>query len=443
MKPNYQEKFERLSPQTLFSHLDGSQQLQLRMMAHRYGFSLQELKNTVDATIDLEMWGERNLVDCWRGWEAESNLVGREFKKQAFAKLDALLLKFKQQPTRYQGKPELPLAYRRSKVEVGRSQDQDKIFGMCPVQSTKTVCCNLRTIDAVKNCGFGCSYCSIQTMFTKEEVQFDLNFSEKLNQIALDANRYYHIGTGQSSDAMMWGNSHGVLDAMFGFARKWPNALIEFKTKSKKVKYFVEKQVPYNVVCSWSVNPDKVVNNEEHLTASFEERLKAARRIADRGIKVAFHLHPMVYYQGYREDYLAMVFEITRRFNPDEVLFVSFGTLTYPKPIIKKIRSHKIQSKILQMEMVLNPEGKMTYPDHIKVKLFGLGFQAFKPWHGKVFFYLCMEQPKFWLKTFGSVYASNEEFEQDFYRRVWPKLDSGTGGLDSDKTNQVYARRGC
>lgn len=76
------------------------------------------------------------------------------------------------------------------------------------------------------------------------------------------------------------------------------------------------------------------------------------------------------------------------------------------------------------MEMVQNPEGKMTYPDHVKNRLFDLGYQAFRSWHGKVFFYLCMEEPKFWLNTFGTVYESNEEFEQDFYRIVWPKLDA-------------------
>ncbi|MFC1664876.1 radical SAM protein [Pseudomonadota bacterium] len=438
MKQNYQEKFERLSPHTLLGRLDSTQQLQLRKIAFRYGFTLQELKKAANASIDLEMWGEPKLIDCWWNWEAESKLKGREFKKYAFTRLDQLLQEFKQQPTRYQNKPLLPLAYRRSKVEVGRSREQDKIFGMCPVQSQKTVCCNLRTIDAVKNCGFGCTYCSIQTMFTKEEVQFDVNFAEKLDQIELDQNRRYHIGTGQSSDALMWGNSHGVLDHMFTFARKWPNALIEFKTKSKKIKYFIEKQVPFNIVCSWSVNPEQVVNNEEHLTSSLEERLQAARKVADRGVKVAFHLHPMIYYQGFREDYICMIYEITRRFSPDEVLFVSFGTLTYPKPIIEKIRSHKIQSKILQMDMVPNPEGKMTYPDHIKEQLFELGYRAFQPWHGEVFFYLCMEEPKFWRKTFGSVYASNEDFEQDFYGKVWPKL-----GSDLADISQANADRSC
>lgn len=38
--------------------------------------------------------------------------------------------------------------------------------------------------------------------------------------LTLDATKTYHIGTGQSSDSLMWGNRSGVLDALFAFARK-------------------------------------------------------------------------------------------------------------------------------------------------------------------------------------------------------------------------------
>ena len=32
------------------------------------------------------------------------------------------------------------------------------VLGWCPVASPKTVCCNLRTLDAVQGCGMGCSW---------------------------------------------------------------------------------------------------------------------------------------------------------------------------------------------------------------------------------------------------------------------------------------------
>ncbi|NIV72697.1 MAG: hypothetical protein GWN44_08470, partial [Calditrichae bacterium] len=74
--------------------------------------------------------------------------------------------------------------------------------------------------------------------------------------------------------------------------------MLEFKTKSNNIRYFLENETPNNIVCSWSLNTSVIIENEEHFTASLEQRLQAARTIADYGIKVAFHFHPLVYYQG-------------------------------------------------------------------------------------------------------------------------------------------------
>ena len=106
------------------------------------------------------------------------------------------------------------------------------IVGRCPVASDETVCCNLYTIDAVENCGFGCNYCTIQT-FYDDQVLFDSKLPEKLKKLDFDPDRFYHLGTGQSSDSLMWGNQHRILDSLRDFAEENPNVLLELKTKSK------------------------------------------------------------------------------------------------------------------------------------------------------------------------------------------------------------------
>ena len=60
--------------------------------------------------------------------------------------------------------------------------------------------------------------------------------------------------------------------------------------------------------------------------------------MADRGIGVAFHFHPMVYYDSWREDYGSLATAVTEGFLPEEVLFLSMGSLTFIKPVIKAIR---------------------------------------------------------------------------------------------------------
>jgi spore photoproduct lyase len=295
------------------------------------------------------------------------------------------------------------------------------IWGMCPVASEKTVCCNLRTIDAVENCVFGCSYCAVQTFYT-DRIVFDDRFAEKLRAIDLDPDRFYHFGTGQSSDSLAWGNKHGILDALIEFAAARPNLLLELKTKSDNVRDLLARDLPANVVCSWSLNPRVVVENEEHFTASLERRLTAARAVADRGVGVAFHFHPMVYYDCWEADYTELARDVMGRFDPAEIAFVSFGSVTLIKPVIRKLRERGSATRIHQMDLVPDPHGKLTCSDEVKVRMFSTMWDAFLPWRDEVFFYLCMEKASIWERSFGFVHPSNEEFEAGFGRAVMPKL---------------------
>jgi len=420
---NLEDKWEKRLQGTLFHRLQEEHKRKLQTLYNKYAFTHQELRKIIEVMIDFQMWDEGDYFEFWSRCEDEMDLSKRENKSKALKKLDEYILGIKSKETEYYKIPELPVEYKRTKVErLSEYDEKDKIMGLCPVASKKTVCCNLQTLDAVKNCGFGCSYCAIQTMFTGDSVYFDKNFKSKLEKIEFDRSRLYHVGTGQSSDALMWGDSNGILEDLFGFARKWPNVLLEFKTKSRNVNYLVKSEVPKNIFCTWTINPNSVIQNEEHLTASFEDRVGAARKLADKGIRVGFHFHPMVYFKGWKEEYQGVIEKITSIFTPEEVAFVSFGTLTFPRPIIKKIRNYNIKSKILQMPMVSNPEGKLTYPDEIKEQLFCWGYRCFSSWHKNVFFYLCMEEEKFWRSTFGEVFSSNEVFEETLLKSVSEKM---------------------
>lgn len=413
-------KFEADAAQTLYPLLDAADQAFIRGLAKRHRLTHQELRQLAEAARDLQMWQEESLRDWWARHEQTSPLSGVQFKKEMLRRLRRRMESLKHDAKSYPANglktPNPP------KLRLTQKRSDRKIMGMCPVASEETVCCNLRTIDAVQNCGFGCSYCTIQTFYS-DAVAFDSDFREKLMALELEPERFYHIGTGQSSDSLMWGNRHGMLDDLCAFARRHPQILLELKTKSRNVRYFLKHDVPRNVVCSWSLNTPAIIDNEERFTADLENRLAAARRVADRGVGIAFHFHPMVYYDQWAEDYRQLAERVLEGFDADEVMFISFGSVTFIKPVIKAIRKRGGESKILQMDLVRDPKGKLTYPDDIKEAMFSAMYEDFAPWHDDVFFYLCMEKEKFWHRTFGFVYPDNATFERAFGEAVMVKLE--------------------
>ena len=413
-------KVKLLKNDGTYSSLSDKNKLFLETISSKYKFSYQELRQLSVISADFSMWKSKSVKDCIVEIESEksTNLHKKDILKILVSRWNDL----KNSKTQYESQNS-KTRERPAPRKVTVSDSQNEVFGMCPVASEKTVCCNLMTIDAVQGCSLGCSYCSIQTFYTDGKISIDKNLAEKLSKIPLDPNKNYHIGSGQSSDSLAIGNREGVLDAQLEFARKNSNIILEFKTKSSNIDHLVRTDIPKNVFVSWSLNPQLFIDNEEHGTASLDQRISSARRLSDKGVLIGFHFHPIVYYENYEKDYSDVVRKVMATFEPSEIAMISMGTLTFIKPAIQKLRSSGLSSKVLQIPMA-DAVGKSSYTREIKAEIFNHVYSAFHHWHDRVFFYLCMEESAVWESVFGEYYSSNTEFENALFESVHSKMYS-------------------
>ena len=418
---NYTIKFKSFENNSLFKKLDKRHQEFIREISIKLRLTFQEFRTVVHASRDLSMWGEGELKSWWTENANEFDFTSVNDKKNILVNLQTYLDDLKKQEKKYTNPGLFKPTYRKQNRIITNETDKT-IHGMCPVASEKTICCNLHTIDSVVNCVFGCSYCTIQTFYGKD-ILIQKDIKEKLDAIPIDPNRFYHFGTGQSSDSLAWGNRNDILDAHCHFAAKNPNILMEFKTKSNNINYFLETQIPENIVCSWSLNTPVIIETEEHFTATLEERISSARALANKGIKVAFHFHPLVWHEDWNKGYAKIARRLMSEFDTSEVLFISFGSITLIKPVIQKIRDLGNPTKTLQMEFEKDPHGKLTYPDHLKIKMFKHMYDVFKPWRENIFFYLCMEKASIWEESLNYVYDNNDDFERDFGKQTMSKIE--------------------
>jgi spore photoproduct lyase len=404
-------------------------------IAGEYRLSVQEIRFLCDVAADLEMWGCGPIEKRWHEPDSQ-RYRGRSRARKAVA-----ILRDEWDALKQEGPEYVDLGSAKADVLSTASGNgtfkhrpaRGSLLGRCPVASPKTRCCNLLTLDAVLGCGYGCTYCSIQTFAGGGEIVFRSDLEERLvlleaelrsGSVAEDPGsdatgfepsggrlrRLYHIGTGQSSDSLMFGNRHGLLDRLCAFADRNPDIILEFKTKSAAADPLTRAVPPRNVIAGWTLNPHAVITVEEPLTASLDARLVAARTAADNGIAVGFHFHPIIPFRGWRDVYADLYRRVMDSFSPEEVVMVSFGTVTLIKPVIRSLRVLKPRSRILQLPLT-DAAGKLSIPLELKQDLFSHAYEAFAPWHGSVFFYLCMEDPVLWKPVFGYEYRSNEEFE--------------------------------
>lgn len=414
----FEEKFQKAIEGSSFLSLCQEIRQQIKVLAKERGFTFQQILQLITIASDLTQWGGTTFIQLIEQLEQQEI----DDKKRYFQALQDLYQKVRDSEKDYRRFPcPAPAARPLKMIETA---DDSKILGKCPVASDKTRCCNLWTLDAIKNCGFDCSYCSIQSFYYDDSIYLQSNIEEKLKALELDPQKRYHIGTGQSSDSLLWGNKFGLLEKLFAFAKKHPNVILELKSKSANTRELLSLDIPANVITTWSLNTPTIIANEEHHTASLDQRLEAAKSLMDRGHLIGFHFHPMVIYQGHQAEYQALAERLVKIFDPKLIAMISLGTLTFIKPVLKKLRKRQMASKILQMPME-EIAGKYSYPLEMKRQLFSNFYQSFpKSWQEQIFFYLCMEDASLWPQVFGRSYSNNEDFEKEMMESYFQKIDA-------------------
>ena len=385
--------------------------------------SFQQRRMLREEAMDLALW---NLPgrdgDIRTIWPEEYDRSSKNEVRRIFTRVMAHLSELRRSPVDYSTfNPDYDFRGRKPDINTD-FLSPDRIMGRCPCprDGEQTRCCNLKTLDAVQQCAFACAYCSIQSFYSQNEIRVLSDLKQHLDNMVLEEGTW-HIGTGQSSDSLLLGDDYGTLTALKAFAEKHPDVIVELKTKSARTDW-ISMDLPCNIVSTWSLNAETPAAKEEHLAATPEARIKAARACADAGHPVGFHIHPMVFFEGWEKEYKNLVMALCDNIDPENAVMVGIGTLTFTKQNLRALRESGRPTRVTQMP--LSPiAGKFSYDLETKKKMFSYLYNCFpQDWKDKVFFYLCMEDPSLWEPCLGRSYSCNADFEADMKRHYFAKL---------------------
>jgi len=169
---------------------------------------------------------------------------------------------------------------RRGKFNLALSPYQGRMVEACPATRGMR-CCRYRVINLISGCPIDCSYCILQGYLNRPTIfiypELEKIFAEVKAELADDWEYPPRYGTGELSDSLaldhMTSFSHDLVKFFGSRQKNW----FEFKTKSANVDRLCElKPAPPNILVSWSVNPQAVIDTEERGAARLKERLAAA-----------------------------------------------------------------------------------------------------------------------------------------------------------------------
>jgi len=204
------------------------------------------------------------------------------------------------------------------------------------------------------------------------------------------------IGTGEFMDSLAIKELDDVNKELAKMIKEDGNAIIEFKTKSKRIQPMLNIPAHKNIVLSWSLNPQSVINTEEPLTASLQERLESAKNAAEHGYSIALHLDPIFMEDSLLDEYIDLIDKTMSAVPASKIRWLSMGGFRYTEELkLCMLEKSGLNRTYLSGEFIRCNDGKYRYPRYKRVKFYNAIGCAVKK-YGNIKTYMCMEDSDLW-----------------------------------------------
>ena len=289
----------------------------------------------------------------------------------------------------------------------------------CPGSSPGMVCCNYYVVNLSKNCIFDCSYCFLQDFLNNNPLQVAyVNIEDLLQELeevfTQFPDRTFRVGTGEITDSLALDSLVPYSKLLVPFFNKQKNAVLEFKTKSDCIDNLLDQADPTNVIVSWSINPQEVIDLEEKGTPSLENRLNAARLCAKKGYQIGFHLDPIILIPQWEDAYRGLV-EILFDFIPSsQIEWVSIGSFRYRSSLKPIIKSRHPKTLLFTGEHLPSKDGKYRYLRQLRNKAYETIQASLQEKSKELAIYFCMETKEIWEGVTGKTPRSDEKLDAFF-----------------------------
>lgn len=298
------------------------------------------------------------------------------------------------------GNQMMPDRFQQSDYAAESAVFKGEFWKPCPGTGDGYLCCGYQILSPQQGCGMYCRYCILQVYFERQcRVLFE-NYGDLEREVARKMAAWRGVvrfGTGEFTDSLFDEDVTGISRKIAATLAPYDNVVIEFKTKSANVATLHEIKRPRRAVIGFSVNTPRVIAMFEKDTASLEARLAAARQCESMGFHVAFHFDPIIWYDGWEEEYRSVVSAIYAQVkNPRAIAWCSMGGFR-TNPMLKKyLRTRHEHLPLFSGEMIIGKDGKLRYFRPYRAALYRTLLDEFEKHDPAVTLYLCMESMEVW-----------------------------------------------
>ncbi|EYE89067.1 radical SAM protein [Fervidicella metallireducens AeB] len=186
----------------------------------------------------------------------------------------------------------------------------------------------------VTGCPGSCEYCYLQTNqslkpFTRIYVNIEEILENVQKYIDINSPNITSFEIGSTCDPISVEHFTGSVRKTIDFFGKQKYGRLRLVTKFSAIDSLLDALHNKNTKIRFSLNSKYVIQNFEHNTDSLEERISASGKIYSAGYPLGFIIAPIMYYDGWKEQYIELLESLKSKIiNPDDAN-LSFELIQY------------------------------------------------------------------------------------------------------------------
>ena len=219
------------------------------------------------------------------------------------------------------------------------------------------------------NCIYDCRYCFLQGMLRSANYVIFINYKDFLKSIEekiISSNaKNIHFFSGYDCDSLALEPITKFGKYMLKNLKKYPNIILEFRTKSTQINFLL-KRIPHpNVVLAFSISPNEIINIYENKTPKLLKRLNAIKKLQVAGWKIGLRFDPIIYCENFKRIYKNFFELIFNLIDKNQVHSITIGSFRMPKNFYTKI-SNLYPDKVDFFMHLKEDEQKVFYKKEIE-----------------------------------------------------------------------------
>ena len=218
----------------------------------------------------------------------------------------------------------------------------------------------------VINCPYNCGYCYLQGKYPSSNLLVFVNLEDTFETIDRLLKRHpLYISISYDTDLLALESIIHFVEAWLDFTCTRHDLLIEIRTKSVNISSLMKRKPVPNAVFAWTVSPAKIAMDYEKGAPTPAERLKAAKKLMDKGWNVRICFDPVLFVPDWKKVYLDCIQETFKILNASELKDISLGVFRIGCGYLKQAREKNPWSPLLSYPFVKEGDA-YTYPGSLR-----------------------------------------------------------------------------